>query len=121
MLKFTEPRHTGEHIVSEANGDRSREEGVLAAGNNLVVGAVLGRITASGLYTELAPGAVDGSEVAAAVLYAAVDATAADTKCVVHVRDCEVAASQLAWPAAITGPQQTTAEGELAAAGIIIR
>ena len=120
-LKFTESRHPGEHIVSEANGTLSREQGVLITGQNLVAGAVLGQITASGKYTELDPAGADGSEVAAGVLYAATDATDADQDCVVNVRNCEVAADALTWPTGITGPEQTQAETELAAADIIPR
>lgn len=119
--KFTEPRHPGEYILSEASGTRSKEQATLVSGNNLVAGAVLGVITASGKYTELDPDASDGSEVAAGVLYAAVDASAADADCVVHVRDCEVIGGVLTWPTGITTPEQTQAESELAAAGIIIR
>lgn len=43
MATFTEGRHTGEHVLSEANGARSREQGVLASGN-LAAGTVLGLI-----------------------------------------------------------------------------
>ncbi len=50
MTSFTEPRYTGEHIVSEANGARSREEGTLDSGN-LAAGTVLGKITAAGTTT----------------------------------------------------------------------
>jgi len=121
IQKFTEGSHAGEHILSEANGDRSREQGVLASGNNLVAGAVLGQITADGKYTELAPGATDGSEVAAAVLYAAVDATSADADCVVSVRDAELSTSALTWPSGITGPEQVQATTELESLGIVLR
>ena len=119
--KYTEARHPGEHIVSEANGALSREQGVLITGQNLVAGAVLGLITASSKYTELDPAAGDGSQVAAGILFAAVDATDADADCVVNVRQCEVMAAALTWPSAITGPEQTAAEAELVAAGIIPR
>lgn len=39
---LTEGRRAGEFLVSEANGYRSREAGVLAAGQNLPSGALLG-------------------------------------------------------------------------------
>ncbi|MDY0882300.1 head decoration protein [Dongia soli] len=41
-----EGRYTGEFIVSEANGHRSREQVVLLAGENLEAGSVLGRTLA---------------------------------------------------------------------------
>ena len=66
-------------LASEANDTRSRTQGVLAAaaGNNLKSGAVLGKITASGKYTLLAPTASDGSQTAAAILCWNTDASAA--------------------------------------------
>lgn len=117
----TETRHSGEHILSEAAGSRSREQGVLASGNNLEAGTVLGVITASGLWTALDEGASDGSEVAAGVLMDNVDASAADTAAVAHVRDCEVDGNALTWPDGISAGDQETATGQLAAAGIIVR
>lgn len=119
MAIHTEGRRTGEHVLSEANGSRSREQGTLAAGN-LPAGTVLA-LNADGDYVALVPGAADATKTAVAVLYAATDASAAPAPCVVHARDCEVIGTQLGWPAGITGPQTTTATTDLAAAGIIIR
>ncbi|ULQ45965.1 head decoration protein [Flagellatimonas centrodinii] len=116
-----EPNHPGEHIVSEANGMRSRESDTLAEGQNLQAGTVLGRITSTGLLTQLAPAAETGEEEAVGVLFAAVDASDADTSCVVHVRDCEVDDQDLVWPEGISGPNKETAVGELLALGIIVR
>lgn len=121
MTTLTEGRHTGEHLISEANGTRSRDVVTLITGQNLAPGAVLGKITVSGKYTLLAPAAEDGSEVAAAVLFAAVDATAADKAAVVTARDSEVAGAALTWPAGITGGEKTAATAELKALGIVIR
>lgn len=120
-MPINEGRHTGEHIISEANGTRSRDVVTLIEGQNLGAGTVLGRITASGKYTILAPAASDGSEAAAAVLYDAVDATAGDLPAVVHQRDCEVALGKLTWPGGITGGQTTTALNQLRALGVIAR
>ena len=47
MAVLVEPRHTGEYIVSEANGNISREAGKLASGNNLSACAVLGQVTSA--------------------------------------------------------------------------
>lgn len=121
MTTLTEGRHPGEHLVSEANGTRSREVVTLITGQNLAPGTVLGKITASGKYTQLAPGAADGSEAAAAVLFAEVNATAADKAAVVNVRDTEVAGAALTWPAGITGGQKITATAELKLLGIVLR
>lgn len=121
MTVLNESRHTGEFMVSEANGHRSREQVTLAAGQSLDVGAVLGRITATGLYTEYAPAAADGSETAAAILYAAVDASAADSPAVIIARDAEVNAGELVWPEDATAQQITDGRASLADAGIRCR
>jgi hypothetical protein len=44
-MSFTETTHAGGFILSEANGNKSRENGTLLSGQNLAAGAVLGRIT----------------------------------------------------------------------------
>jgi len=54
------------------------DEVILFAGQNRTRGAVLGRITATGKYVHVDDSAVDGSEVARAVLIEDTDATAAD-------------------------------------------
>ncbi|WP_136247940.1 head decoration protein [Halomonas borealis] len=119
MASSTEGRHTGEHIVSETNGARSREQGTLAAGN-LPAGAVLA-LNGDGDYVQLAPGAADGTEAAKAVLYGAVDATDGPQPCAVHVRACEVQEDALTLPDGITEPQTTAALNDLIGVGIIPR
>lgn len=121
MTVLTDGRHTAEYIASEANGTRSREVVTLITGQNLPAGSVLGKITASGKYTALAPAASDGSEDAAAVLFDNVNATAADKPAVISARDTEVKAVALTWPNGISGPDKTTALGQLAALGIVAR
>ena len=44
-MALTETTHAGGHILSEPNGNRGRENGTLASGQDLAAGAVLGRIT----------------------------------------------------------------------------
>jgi hypothetical protein len=121
MTIVTESRHPGEMIVSEANGARSREQVTLASGNNLAAGTVLGVVTASGKYAAFDQDADDGTEAAAGVLYAAVDASGGDADAVVLVRDCEVDDGALGWPSDLEAGEKTTAVGELAALGIIVR
>lgn len=50
----------GEYLISEAEGARARTAGILAAGNNLVSGAVLGRIEV-GACTAVAAGGNTGN------------------------------------------------------------
>lgn len=121
MTIKTEGHHAGGFLVSEANKTRSRESITVASGEVLVAGAVLGQITASGLYVELDPDASDGSESAAGILFDAVDASGGDTSGVAIVRDAEVNANELTWPDALATDDQDTATGQLAALGIILR
>lgn len=121
MPVLEEKRGRGFHVVSEANGDRSREQVILASGD-LEVGTILGEITASpGEYAQVDPAAVDGTEVAAAVLYDSVDASAAAQDAVVHIRDCEVFKDALVYPAGATPAEIATIDSQLEAAGIIVR
>ena len=114
MANFFEDTHAGEFLVSQGPGNVSRENITVLSGQNLKAGAVLGLITVSQKYRELQPGATDGSEVAAGVLYDAVDASLADTLGVAVVRLAEVNAREIVWPAGITAPQKTVAIAELA-------
>lgn len=128
MTVYTEGRHAAEHIVSEDNGTRSREVVTLLIGNNLPAGAVLAKIATGGnvgKYTALDPASTadpaDGTKVAAAVLFAPVDATAGDRAAVVHLRDCEVKTRALGWPVGATTNQKNAALAELATLGVIGR
>lgn len=122
MTTLTEGTHTGEFIVSEANGFRSRETITVASGNDLKACTVLGIVTASDKYAVFNQDAVDGTEAAAAILFADADATSADvTDAVAMVRDCEVRSQDLVWPSDIEAAEQAAAEAELKALGIIVR
>ncbi|MNF74567.1 hypothetical protein D3C84_566050 [compost metagenome] len=115
MTIKTEGFHAGEFLLSEANGTRSREEITLAAtGAVLPAGQVLGRVTASGHYAAYDPDATDGSEAAAAVLWAPVGISVNPQRSVGIVRDAELKRALL------TG-LDTDAEDLLAAFGIIAR
>lgn len=113
-----------EHVISEANGRSSREQILLdALAVRRVAGTVLGKVTATGRYKILAPAAVDGTEVAAAILAPTEDPTdpVGHVRTSAHVRDCEVNGRKLAWPAGITNPQKAAAEAALATAGVLVR
>ena len=110
----------GWYIVAEHSGYYGRDEGVLAAGT-LKAGAVLGRVTATGKYVAFNPGAADGSEEAAAVLYDGADASGGEVDIVVTARATEVRASALAWADGVTDPQKTAAIASLGALGIVAR
>lgn len=114
MTTLTEGNHTGEFIVSEANGYRSRGEGTVASGNTLVAGAVV-QLT-GGEYVPLVAGGTDP----VAISYAAVDASAADADgAVVIARDAEVAADKLTYTGDVdTDPEIAAVVVRLAAVGI---
>ena len=58
MTVLVETRHPGEFILSEANGQRSREAITIASGAGIIAaGTVLGKVTASGKYVASAVGA----------------------------------------------------------------
>ena len=116
-----ETRGGGFHMVSEANGHRSREEIIVESGENLKVGTVLGKITASETYAQVDLAASDGSEVAAGILFHDVDATDADKEGAAHVRDCEVMGDELIYPDGADANDIATINGQLADLGIIVR
>jgi len=89
----TESTHAGEFLLSEGNGNISREEITITSGEVLAVGAVVGKVTATGKYVAYNDAGVAGEEVAAGILYDAVDATGADAKGVIIARLAEVDAS----------------------------
>ena len=125
MAILTEDRFigAGHYIVSEAAGMyRSREQAVIASGAGVLKpGAVLGKVTASGKYVPFDPAGADGSETAAAILCEGCDATDADVRRTVSVRDTEVHADVLVFADGVTDPQKTAAMASLASAGIIGR
>lgn len=122
MAIITETSHAGRFLVSEGNKTRSREEITVLTGENLDVGAVLGKVTASGKYLQFDPAATAGEgDAVAGILFDAVDATAADVKGVAIVRDAEVNGGELVYLDGISAPDKTAAIAALAALGIIIR
>lgn len=112
-------------FLANENGAKFAQGLTLIAGQNLRGGTVLGQISASGKYTQLAPAAADGSQNAAAILCFATDASTGDRVTTI-IRGgpgvgLEVRGSLLVWPAGITAPQRTTAIAALAALGFKIR
>lgn len=123
MTVLTESRHPGEFLMSEANGQRSRETITIASGAGVIApGSVLGKTTASGKYLVSAIGATDGSQTAAAVSLYGCDATSADQTIAAIVRDAEVNGNILTFHADRDQPaERAAAITNLAAVGIIVR
>ena len=123
MTTLTEGKHAGGFLVWEVLRDYTRETISVASGaGKLEPGTVLGKITTGGKYTGLAPAATNGSQNAAGILWAGVDASAADAPGVVVLRGpALVNQHELVWPDGATEAQITAATTALAALGIILR
>lgn len=116
-----EGRHTADYILTESHGSKSRENVTYAQSAVIEPGEVVGIVTASGKYKPLDLSANDGTEVAAGVNYALVNASATEVEGVVSARDTTLIAEQLIWPDGITETQKTTALGQLATHDLIVR
>jgi hypothetical protein len=130
MAVLTEPRHPAEFLLSEANGNRSRDVITLASNGSTAIayeaGAVLALVTATGKYVYYDNAGSDGTEAAATVLYEGVTVPATgDLKAVAITRDAEVKADSLVFDPSLSGGTLTTAIAaavvDLAAKGIIVR
>ncbi|QCO57840.1 head decoration protein (plasmid) [Pseudorhodobacter turbinis] len=86
MPVLTEPPSMGDVLKYELNPNYTREVVTLLVGMPYPVGAVLGKITASGKYKLATSGGADGAQTANAVLLYAVDATLADANGIVLAR-----------------------------------
>mgnify|MGYP000521539954 CR=1 FL=1 len=123
MTTLTEGKHAGGFLVWEVLRDYTRETVTIASGaGKLEPGTVLGKITTGGKYTGLTPAATNGSQNAAGILWAGVDASAADAPGVVVLRGPAIVnRSELIWPAGASDAQITAVITALAALGILLR
>ena len=123
MSVLTQPPVMGDVLKYELNPNFTRETVTLLAGTKYPVGAVLGRITASGkLKLSTATGS-DGAQTVAAVLLYATDAAAADREAVVLLRGpALVAKAALIFDASVDDAAKIAAKhAQLTALGIIPR
>ena len=123
MTTLTEGKHPGGFLVWEVLRDYTRDTVTVASGaGKLEPGTVLGKITTGGKFTALAPAATNGSQTAAGILWAGVDASAADTPGVVLLRGPAIVnRHEIVWPEGATEAQITAATTALAALGLILR
>ena len=122
MALLSQPKYLGDVIKFEDDMKLySRDSVTLITGQNLLLGTVVGIITASGKVTQLNTAGVDGSAVAAGVLIEDVNATAADVNTTMIARFAVAADNGLVWPGGISAPNKATAIGQLKTAGIIVR
>lgn len=123
MSVLTQPPTMGDVLKYELNPNFTRETVTLLAGTNYPVGAVLGRITASGKMKLSTAAGSDGAQNAAAVLLYDVDATAADATGIVVLRGpAIVSKAALVFDASVDDAAKTAAKhAQLTALGIIPR
>ena len=121
MPTLVEPMNLGDLLKYEAPNLYSRDPATVAAGQNLVLGSVVGRETATNKLKAIDPAATDGTELPAGVLIVAADATAADLDAVIVARLAIVARHALVWPAGLTPAQQSAAIAALETRGILVR
>ena len=120
------PLSLADLIKRESDPDYTRETVTLKAGTAYPLGAVLGRITATGVYT-LSPAAstagLEGAEIASALLLHPVAASDTDTQAVVLARGQVIVADRaLAFDATVTdAAAQSLKHQQLAAHGIVVR
>ena len=109
-IVYERPR-AGAYIVDEPATRLSRESGQVTGGD-YDAGTVLGKVTASGHYTQWQPNASDGSEVACAILY---KRTKADEPmpALFTIALTAVNGKLLQWPEGVTEAQLQQATAQL--------
>ncbi len=123
---LTSPATLGDLVKRESDPDYTRETVTLKAGTAYPLGAVLGRITATGVYAfsqATSTIGLEGAEIACAVLLHPVAASDTDTQAVVLARGQVIVADRaLAFDASVVdAAAQPLKHQQLAAHGIVVR
>jgi hypothetical protein len=123
MSVLTQPPTMGDVLKYELNPNFTRESVTLLAGTAYPVGAILGRVTASGKLKLSTAAGSDGAQNVAGVLLYATDASAADQEAVVILRGpAIVSKAALILDASVDDATKTAAKhAQLTALGIIPR
>ncbi len=122
MPTITQPKNLGDLLKYEAPNLYSREQDTVAAAQNLALGTVVSRETATAKLKALDPAASDGTESAVGVLGNAVDATLIDREdAILIARHAIVARGALVWPNSISAAQKNAAIQQLAERGVLVR
>jgi hypothetical protein len=121
MPEIKQTLNLGDLLKFEEQGFYSRQRVTLLAGQTLVLGTVLGQVSASGKVKALDPSATDGSEVACGVLLQDCDAYLSDRDdALMLARHGTVAQHALTWPATITQTEREAAQQQLQTRGILV-
>lgn len=119
---FSEGLNLGDLLKYEAPNLYSRDHVTVAAGQNLPLGTVVGIVTATGKFKQFDPSQEDGTQVAAAVLLQACDATLIDRdNALVVARHAIVADHALVWLDTVTASEKSAAIAQLKALGVLVR
>ena len=122
MTAITNYLTLGDLLKYEEENLYSRNQVTVVSGQNLKLGTVIGRVSATQKVKALDPSATDGSEVAAGVVLQSIDASAAEkTNGLIVSRQAIVADHALVWPVAITTEEKTAAIAQLEAIGVLVR
>ena len=122
MTAITNDLTLGDLLKYEEENLYSRDQVTVVSGQNLKLGTVIGRVSATQKVKALDPSATDGSEVAAGVVLQSIDASAAEkNNGLIVSRQAIVADHALVWPVAITTEEKTAAIAQLEAIGVLVR
>ena len=122
MAVLQEPNTLGDLLKYEAPNLYSRDEVAVGAGQTLALGAVVGRVTATGEIVALDPAASDGREHVAGILIEAVTTARGERRrSVIVARHAIVFGGVLVLPTSLTTEQTATALAQLAALGVLVR
>ena len=122
MPTVSQPKNLGDLLKYEAPNLYSREQDTVAAAQNLALGTVVSRETATAKLKALDPAASDGTESAVGVLGNAVDATLIDREdAILIARHAILARGALVWPNSISAAQKNAAIQQLAERGVLVR
>lgn len=112
----------GQFLKYEAPQNYSREDVTVASGQNLAVGQVVGRITASGKIAAFNPSATDGTQNAIGIMAQSVDATSGDRPGVIIARHAIIVdKDSLVWAGSPTSAQKDAAIAAMKALGVVAR
>ena len=118
---ITEGTNLADLLKYEAPNLYSREEVTVSAGQNLKLGTVVGRVTATDQIKQFNPTAEDGSQKAIGVLLQNVDASEKTEMAIMAAREVLVAKKYVIWPSEITEEQKKSATENLYDRGIVLR
>lgn len=114
------PAGSGRYLIGQFDNNRTNAQIMLAAkATPYEVGTVLGKITATGIYTPLDPAATDGSQNFAAINFAYRPASTTTQRAAGTVREATLNSNFLVYEKTVDATQKATIESQMSAVGII--